>query len=98
MAPTVYMLRNRAGFLYVGVTNNMNRRLGEHLDGASSYTARFGPWSLVWMVECQDFQSAITLEKRLKGWSRAKKQALIDGDAEALKRLAKPGSHKSESD
>ncbi len=50
------------------------------------------------MVECQDFQSAITLEKRLKGWSRAKKQALIDGDAEVLKRLAKPGSHKSESD
>ncbi|GMV90143.1 MAG: hypothetical protein AMXMBFR81_30730 [Chthonomonas sp.] len=98
MAPTVYMLRNRAGFLYVGVTNNLDRRLGEHWDGTSSYTARFGPWSLVWMEECQDFHSAFALEKQLKGWSRAKKEAMIAGDSEALKRLSKPGSHKSETD
>jgi putative endonuclease len=75
---------------YVGVTNNIERRLCEHETGEESghYTYGRRPLRLVHLGEFTDVNLAIAHEKQLKGWSRAKKKALIAGNWDELKRLA----------
>lgn len=51
------------------------------------YTAERRPVELVWAEEFQDVQDAIAAERRIEGWSRAKKEALLRGDWEAISRL-----------
>ncbi len=75
----VYILTNdRRTGLYTGVTNDLERRLAEHRAGTGSRFAwRYNAFRLVWAESFQRVDDAIAAEKRIKGWGRAKKQALI---------------------
>ena len=86
----VYILECKDASFYVGVTSDMDRRLNEHNAGKypDAYTHSRRPVKLVF---CQDFlgpNQAIEFEKKIKKWSRAKKQALIDGDFNKLQNLS----------
>ncbi|MBZ9729759.1 GIY-YIG nuclease family protein [Salegentibacter sp. JZCK2] len=71
---------------YTGITNNLNRRLSEHNSGSDqkSYTYTRRPVVLKWFEEFTDPNYAIMLEKQIKGWSRRKKQALINEEWDDL--------------
>jgi putative endonuclease len=86
-----YILRCADGSLYIGVTNNLERRLTEHGEGSdkSSYTFRRRPVVLVYQAVFSEVTDAIAFEKQVKRWSRKKKEALINADQEALERLSK---------
>jgi putative endonuclease len=77
----VYMLTNNIRtVLYTGVTNDLTRRLAEHNDTlgqCNKFTGRYQANLLVYFEVCADPMQAIAREKELKGWSRAKKEALI---------------------
>ena len=74
----VYILTNRSGTLYVGVTNDLLRRLKEHKDRvADSFTKRYGIDRLVYFEHGNDVEGAILREKQLKGWTRKRKIELI---------------------
>ncbi|HET7842629.1 MAG TPA: GIY-YIG nuclease family protein [Xanthomonadales bacterium] len=91
-----YMLRCRDGSFYVGHTDGIERRLQEHDDGCvDSYTRERRPVSLAWSQEFATREEAKIAEAQLKGWSRAKKQALVDGRWDVIRALAK-GRHKHE--
>ncbi|MCU0454415.1 MAG: GIY-YIG nuclease family protein [Bacteroidetes bacterium] len=91
MGGWVYILLCADGTFYVGVTARILERLREHMRGskATAYTASRLPVQLVWCKHFERIVDAIATEKRLKRWSHAKKQALIDGDIMQLKRLSK---------
>lgn len=82
----VYMLRCADGTYYVGVTNDLDRRLLEHSTGESpkSYTYRRRPITLVYHQEFFSIWMAIGWEKELKTWSRKKKEALIENRLDDL--------------
>jgi len=85
----VYILHCSDGTYYTGHTDDLDLRMAQHGDGTGSrYTCRRRPLKLVWATDCQTREQAWELEKRLHGWSRAKKEALMRGDFEALPRLA----------
>ena len=79
----VYILTNPAHtVLYMGVTNDLNRRLAEHgssLGDAHKFTGRYQTNLLIYFEHGADAVQAIAREKQLKGWTRAKKEALIAG-------------------
>ncbi len=87
----VYILLCSDNSYYVGITNNVERRLVEHETGESrtSYTFKRRPLKLVFCENFPDVNQAIAFEKQIKGWRRAKKQALINGDWHLLPELAK---------
>jgi len=87
----VYLLRCSDHSFYAGVTNNVGKRLEEHLQGIDpkSYTFSRRPLELVYRAEFSDITDAIAFEKRVKRWSRKKKEALIEGDQEALEHFSK---------
>jgi putative endonuclease len=76
----VYILASqRNGTIYVGVTNDLSRRVWEHKEGqAPGYTSKYGVARLVWYEEYSDIGDAITREKRVKRWRRAWKIRLIE--------------------
>jgi putative endonuclease len=76
----VYMLASqRNGTLYVGVTNELDLRVGEHKDKAvPGFTKRYGVNILVWYETFTDIDDAIAREKQIKGWNRAWKIRLIE--------------------
>lgn len=86
----VYMLRCRDKSYYVGVTNNLELRLCEHNEGIDSkcYTYSKRPLQLVWNYSFDDIRDAIAVEKQIKGWSRKKKEALIEGNFDLISELA----------
>ena len=85
----VYILKCSDNSYYVGVTNNPERRFVEHQQGISmSYTKSRRPLKLVWISEEMDIITAIESEKRIKGWRREKKEALIEGKFEKLPDLS----------
>ena len=74
----VYILSGDRGVLYVGVTNELHRRLAEHQDGlAVGFTSRYRVHRLVYFEETRDIRSALEREKQIKSWRREKKLALI---------------------
>ena len=74
----VYILTNRSGTLYVGVTNDLMRRVKEHRDGkAGSFTQQYAINSLVYLEHGNDVEGAILREKQIKGWTRKRKIELI---------------------
>ena len=77
----VYILTNRHHTaLYVGVTNDLVRRVHEHRTKiASGFTTRYNVDKLVYFEETSDVVGAIAREKQIKAWSRSKKVALIEG-------------------
>ena len=75
----VYILSNRSHTLYVGVTNNLVKRVNEHrLKFVEGFTKRYNISQLVYYEETPDILAAIAREKQLKGWLRRKKVALIE--------------------
>jgi putative endonuclease len=87
----LYLLRCSDGSYYCGSTrSDLGRRISEHNAGAyAGYTASRRPVSLVFSQEFDCIEDAIAAERRVKGWSRAKKEALIARDFESLQALAK---------
>ncbi len=85
-----YMLRCADDSFYVGHTDDLDARIGQHQSGLiPGYTQERGPLTLVWSQEFPDLDQAFSAERRIKGWSRLKKQALIEGNWAAISRLAK---------
>jgi putative endonuclease len=80
MAYYVYLLASRKdGSLYLGVTNDIVRRIYEHRTKAvRSFTSKYNITRLVWFEICDDPISAISREKELKKWKRAWKVELIE--------------------
>ncbi|HEV2567720.1 GIY-YIG nuclease family protein [Sphingomonas sp.] len=77
----VYMLRCSDDSYYAGHTDNLDKRLWEHQQGlATDWTRRRRPVELVWCAACDSRDDAFAFERRIKNWSRAKKEALIAGD------------------
>ncbi len=69
----------RKTVLYVGVTNNIARRIAEHKSGTvSGFTKRYNVDMLVYVEKFDDIETAIKREKQLKSWSRARKEKLIE--------------------
>jgi predicted GIY-YIG superfamily endonuclease len=85
-----YMLRCKDGSYYVGSTSAvLERRVAEHNAGIfGGFTSSRLPVVLVWSQEFQQITDAIAAEQQIKGWSRAKKRALVDGDFDLIKQLA----------
>ena len=75
----VYIMTNKSRTLYVGMTNNLERRVYEHKHKVmEGFTRRYDMDQLVYFEETNDVRAAIEREKQLKNWRRGKKIALID--------------------
>ena len=85
----VYILRCADGSYYTGSTDDLSKRVGQHQDGATptAYTFSRRPVELVWSEEVETYREALAHEKQIKGWSRAKKEALIRGDFEGIQEI-----------
>jgi predicted GIY-YIG superfamily endonuclease len=95
--PFVYILKCADGSYYTGSTINLERRLAEHTTGfLKGYTESRRPVKLVWSAELPTEHDAFLRERQIKGWSRAKKEALIRGDWEALHRVVRAERQKHE--
>jgi predicted GIY-YIG superfamily endonuclease len=90
MSYWLYILRFSNGKLYIGQTNGLDRRLKDHRS-KTSRTAKFsrenGEFKLVYKENYSTLVEAMRREKQLKGWTRAKKEALIKGDLGLLKKI-----------
>ncbi|MFC1586289.1 GIY-YIG nuclease family protein [Fibrobacterota bacterium] len=85
----VYMLKCRGGTYYTGCTTDLEARMNKHYAGYfPGYTKMRRPVRLVFSQEFSDINDAITMERRIKKWSQAKKEALIKGDFEEIKKLS----------
>ncbi len=86
----VYILKCADNSYYTGITNNINRRLLEHQNGTNKdcYTYNKRPVELVFHTEFNDVNQAIAFEKQVKGWSRKKKEAIINDKWDDLKKLS----------
>ena len=86
----VYILECADHSYYVGSTTHLEARLHQHRTGmGSAYTRRRLPVRLAWSHETELVNEAFTLEKQIQNWSRAKRQALIDGRLSDLPGLAR---------
>ena len=92
--PFVYMLECRDRSFYVGSTWDLERRVSEHNLGlGAKYTQRRKPVRLVWHAFYDSIAEAYAMEKRVQGWRRQKRQALIEGryaDLPSLSRGPEP--------
>ncbi len=89
----VYMLHCADGKYYVGHTDNLELRIAEHAAGSiGGFTATRRPVTVVFSEDFPTRDDALARERQLKGWSRAKKEALCRGDWSEIQRLA---SHRS---
>jgi putative endonuclease len=88
---TVYMVICSDDSYYVGLTNDITRRIQEHNEGENpkAFTYRRRPVKLAFSYDCIDGHEAHALEKQIKGWRREKKKALIEGRWEDLPELSK---------
>ena len=81
-------MASRSGTLYIGVTNNIARRVYEHKHGlVSGFTRTYKVRHLIYLEEFDRAEQAITREKQLKGWNRMKKIALIESVNPTMKEL-----------
>lgn len=86
-----YILTNRNNrVLYIGVTNNLHRRIAEHKNGTTEgFTKKYKLNKLVWLQEFSSPIDAIASEKMIKGWLRSKKEDLINATNPRWDDLAK---------
>jgi putative endonuclease len=87
-----YILRCADGSYYVGTSRSedLETRVSQHNQGLfGGYTAKRRPVFLVYSAHFENITDAIAYERQVKGWSRAKKEALISGDFDQLQRLSK---------
>ena len=73
----VYIMTNRSRTLYTGMTNHLERRVQEHKEGLGEFTSRYKLDRLAYSERFSDVRNAIAREKQIKGWTRARKIALI---------------------
>ncbi|MBI4817585.1 MAG: GIY-YIG nuclease family protein [Deltaproteobacteria bacterium] len=86
----LYILRCKDDSLYVGHTDDLERRVLQHETGElPCYTRERRPVALVYSCEFSTRDEALQRERQLKGWSRAKKNALIHSDFARLRKLSK---------
>ncbi len=87
----VYILKCNDDSYYTGVTSNIDERFIEHQEGKylNSYTYKRRPVQLVFYQKFTDINLAIRYEKKIKKWSRAKKEALINKEFDKLPKLSK---------
>jgi len=75
----VYILSNSGRMLYIGITNDLKRRLHEHRNKqVPGYTRQYNIARLVYFESTPNVNAAIVREKQIKGWTRAKKLALVE--------------------
>jgi putative endonuclease len=85
----VYILKCSDGSYYTGCTTNLEQRIQEHnFKRYDNYTSLRLPVKLVYSQKFSEINDAIGAERQIKGWSRKKKEALINGDFELLHNLA----------
>ena len=91
MSYYVYTLLCSDDSYYTGSTSDLLRRLYEHQNGVmpEAYTYRRRPVELVWSEEVPTLGEALAHEHQIKGWSRAKKEALIRGDIDLIHEIVK---------
>ena len=88
--PVTYILLCANNEYYVGSTSDIEQRLHDHQTGrGADFTKGHLPVKLVYTEDYSTIEEAYKRERQLHGWSRAKKEALIRGDIEELKRLSK---------
>lgn len=86
----LYLLRCADDAIYVGHTDDLERRMAQHASGEfGGFTASRLPVTLIWAQEFPTREDALLREHQLKGWSRAKKLALASQDWNELHRLAR---------
>ena len=86
----MYILKCSDNSYYVGSTKDLTRRVLQHKNGeGSEYTKRRLPVELVYFEECQSIETAFLREKQVQGWSRKKREALINHEFEKLETLSK---------
>src|SRR5271169_2453889 len=87
----LYILRCADGSYYVGTTRkSLEERIGEHNAGLhGGYTASRRPVTLVFAQHFETITDAVAAERQVKGWSRAKKEAVIKGEWNRLPELAR---------
>ena len=86
----MYILECCDNSYYVGSSNDLKRRLSQHQDGKGSvYTSGRLPVKLVYCEEYNRVSEAFYREKQVQGWTRRKREALINGEPELLPALAK---------
>ncbi|TIX51272.1 Mov34/MPN/PAD-1 family protein [Alteraurantiacibacter aquimixticola] len=93
-----YLLHCRGGVFYTGQTDDLDHRIAQHKSGlVPGFTSKYLPVELVWSQEFPTREEALAAERRIKGWSRAKKLALIRGDWDRISQLARGKSGPSTS-
>ena len=86
----MYILRCGDGSYYVGFARDLDHRIEQHSTGhGGDYTSKRMPVELVFAQEFSRIDEAYALEKRVQGWSRAKREALIEGRFPDLPGLSK---------
>jgi len=86
----VYILKCADDSYYAGMTDDLNRRFIEHRDGlVKGYTSSRRPVELMWSSTFATHNEAFTQERRIKTWSRAKKEALIKNDWDKMHEIVK---------
>ena len=96
MAFWVYVLKCADGSYYTGHTDNLETRISQHQLGQSGYTSTRLPVTLAYSEWLYDRDTAFRAERRIKAWSRAKKEAMFAGDWQEVGRLAVPPSERHE--
>jgi len=85
-----YILRLQSSNLYSGSTRSLEKRVQEHFAGRACRTTKIDPpIALVYSEEFASYKEAFRREQQVKRWSRAKKETLISGKLDQLKKLAK---------
>jgi putative endonuclease len=86
----VYIVKCSDDSYYTGITNNIERRVYEHNTSIdeTAYTFNKRPVALVFYEAFKDVHQAIAFEKQVKGWTRKKKEALIENNWDKLKDLS----------
>ena len=87
----VYLLRCHDGSYYTGHTDHLEQRIEQHASGAFAgcYTFQRRPVELVFAQELATREEALSAERRVKGWSRRKKEAMMRGDWDEVSRLGR---------
>lgn len=92
----VYMLRCADNSYYTGHTDNLEKRIAEHQAGEiEGYTHTRRPVKLVFSEEFPSREEALGRERQIKGWSRKKKEAMMQGDWAEVTRLARTAQRSS---
>jgi len=86
----VYILRCADGSYYTGMTDNLEQRIGQHQAGGfPGYTHNRRPVTLIWNAMFPTRDQAFVFERKIKDWSRDKKEALMAGDWDGLRAAAR---------